>query len=168
MPGEPATLSDLDILLALNGDYVRSVQNSDVARFDQILASEFFCSNPDGTLVDRAGFLTQTARRYEAQTRLQAASALFGPSKKEERSREEVAVILRFASSMLRDIEALNAGADQTVLANPMITNDLTALARSFSGDRARDAFGALDKALMALERNAGVKVVAEWLAVQI
>ena len=113
-------------------------------------------------------FLTQTARRYEAQTRLQAASALFGPSKKEERSREEVAVILRFASSMLRDIEALNAGADQTVLANPMITNDLSALARSFSGDRARDAFGALDKALMALERNAGVKVVAEWLAVQI
>ena len=62
MPGEPAPVSDLAILLALNDDYIRSVQNSDVARFDQILAPEFFCSNPDGTLVDRAGFLTQTAR----------------------------------------------------------------------------------------------------------
>ena len=69
---------------------------------------------------------------------------------------------------MLRDIEALNAGADQQVLANPMLTDDLTALARSFTGDRARGAFSALDQALAALERNAGIKVVAEWLAVQI
>ena len=53
--------SDLDILLALNRDYIRSVQTSDVRRFDEILADDFYCSNPDGSLVDRAGFLTQTA-----------------------------------------------------------------------------------------------------------
>jgi DNA polymerase-3 subunit delta' len=111
--------------------------------------------------------LMQTARRGDAQTKLQAATALIGPPKK-ERSREELSVILRFASSMLRDIEALNAGADHSVLANPVVTGDLTKLARAFDGDRARDAFGAVDQALMALERNAGVKVVAEWLAVQI
>jgi DNA polymerase III subunit delta' len=111
--------------------------------------------------------LMQTARRSDAQTRLQAAGTLIGPQKK-ERSREELAVILRFASSLLRDIEALNTGADQSVLANPLVTSDLTELARAFNGDRARDAFGAVDQALMALERNAGVKVVAEWLAVQI
>jgi DNA polymerase III subunit delta' len=111
--------------------------------------------------------LMQTARRGDTQTRLQAASALVGAPKK-ERSREEMAVILRFASSMLRDIEALNAGADASVLANPIVTGDLTDLAREFSGDRAREAFSAVDQALMALERNAGIKVVAEWLAVQI
>ena len=56
-----APQSDLDILLALNRDYIRSVQTSDVRRFDEILADDFYCSNPDGSLVDRAGFLTQTA-----------------------------------------------------------------------------------------------------------
>ena len=54
--------SDHDLLTALNRDYIDSVQNSDVKRFDEILAPEFFCSNPDRTLVDRAGFLKQTAQ----------------------------------------------------------------------------------------------------------
>ena len=55
-------MSDLDILLDLNHDYIRSVQTSDVKRFDEILAEEFYCSNPDGSLVDRKAFLEQTAR----------------------------------------------------------------------------------------------------------
>jgi Domain of unknown function (DUF4440) len=54
-------MSDLDELTSLNRDYVASVQNSDVKRFDEILAQEFYCSNPDKSLVDRAGFLKQTA-----------------------------------------------------------------------------------------------------------
>src|SRR5689334_130425 len=54
--------SDYEQLLNLNRDYVRSVQTCDVARFSEILASEFFCTNPDGSLVDRGGFLQQTAR----------------------------------------------------------------------------------------------------------
>ena len=53
---------DLEQLAALNRDYVASVQNCDVKRFDEILAPEFYCSNPDKTLVDRAAFLEQTAR----------------------------------------------------------------------------------------------------------
>jgi hypothetical protein len=50
------------ILAALNTDYINSVQHSDVKRFDEILAPEFYCSNPDGSLVDRAAFLKQTAK----------------------------------------------------------------------------------------------------------
>jgi len=53
--------NDVDELMALNRDYVASVQNSDVKRFDEILADDFYCSNPDKSLVDRAGFLRQTA-----------------------------------------------------------------------------------------------------------
>ena len=53
---------DLAELAKLNQDYVASVQNSDVKRFDQILAADFYCSNPDKSLVDRAAFLQQTAR----------------------------------------------------------------------------------------------------------
>src|ERR1700709_2190196 len=52
---------DIDELTALNRDYVASVQNSDVKRFNEILAPEFYCTNPDKSLVDRAGFLKQTA-----------------------------------------------------------------------------------------------------------
>jgi len=53
--------SDHDILVDLNRDYINSVQNNDVRRFDEILAPEFYCSNPDRSLVDRSGFLKQTA-----------------------------------------------------------------------------------------------------------
>jgi ketosteroid isomerase-like protein len=58
---DPQAKSDLDLLLDLNRDYIRSVQESDAQRFDEILANDFFCSNPDGSLVDRQGFLKQTA-----------------------------------------------------------------------------------------------------------
>jgi ketosteroid isomerase-like protein len=58
---EKAMSNDLEELTALNHDYVASVQNSDVKRFDEILAQDFYCSNPDKSLVDRTGFLKQTA-----------------------------------------------------------------------------------------------------------
>ena len=54
--------NDLAELTRLNHDYVASVQNSDVRRFDEILAADFYCSNPDKSLVDRAAFLHQTAK----------------------------------------------------------------------------------------------------------
>jgi ketosteroid isomerase-like protein len=60
-PRETEMPTDREILEALNRDYIDSVQNSDVRRFEQILADEFYCSNPDGSLVDRPGFLRQTA-----------------------------------------------------------------------------------------------------------
>lgn len=53
---------DVETLIALNRDYIHSVQHGDVRRFDELLAEDFRCSNPDGSLVDRAGFLAQTAR----------------------------------------------------------------------------------------------------------
>src|SRR3954469_25164393 len=57
-----AAPSHHDALLALNRDYINSVQRSDVKRFDEILAPEFYCSSPDGTLVDRAAFLAETTK----------------------------------------------------------------------------------------------------------
>jgi ketosteroid isomerase-like protein len=57
-----AVETDLDILRDLNHDYIQSVQRGDVQRFDEMLADDFLCSNPDGTLIDRNAFLQQTAR----------------------------------------------------------------------------------------------------------
>jgi ketosteroid isomerase-like protein len=58
----PTGASDLEILTKLNDDYIQSVQHSNVKRFEEILADDFLCSNPDGTLIDRQAFLAQTAR----------------------------------------------------------------------------------------------------------
>src|SRR5258708_25179034 len=62
MNTDTATRSELDALTSLNRDYIHSVQHGDVQRFGEILAEDFLCSNPDGSLVDRRQFLAQTAR----------------------------------------------------------------------------------------------------------
>ena len=54
--------SDHDLLVKLNDDYIHSVQHGDVQRFKEILADDLLCSNPDGTLIDKAQFLVQTAK----------------------------------------------------------------------------------------------------------
>lgn len=54
--------SDLETLQQLNRDYIRSVATSDVAWFEENLAVDFININADGSLVERAGFITQIAR----------------------------------------------------------------------------------------------------------
>jgi ketosteroid isomerase-like protein len=56
------TGTDLEMLQALNRDYIDSVQAGNVGRFAELLAEDYYCSNPDGSLVDRNGFLEQTAK----------------------------------------------------------------------------------------------------------
>ena len=53
---------DLDTLTALNRDYTASVQKGDVKRFEEILAADFMCSTPDGSLLDKAGYLKLVAQ----------------------------------------------------------------------------------------------------------
>ena len=53
---------DVDTLTALNRDYTASVQKGDVRRFEEILADDFMCSTPDGSLLDKAEFLKLTAQ----------------------------------------------------------------------------------------------------------
>ena len=54
-------MSDTEVLADLNRDYISSVQKSDVKRFGEILSDDFLNTNPDGSLVDKAGFLEQIA-----------------------------------------------------------------------------------------------------------
>lgn len=61
MASSTDTRSDHDTLVALNRDYIAAVQSGDVRRFQEILAEDFLCSNPDASLVDKARFLAQTA-----------------------------------------------------------------------------------------------------------
>jgi ketosteroid isomerase-like protein len=54
--------TDQTLLESLNREYIRSVSEADVRWFDANLAEDFVNSNPDGSLVDRAGFLAQIGR----------------------------------------------------------------------------------------------------------
>jgi ketosteroid isomerase-like protein len=65
---DTASTADLDTLHQLNRNYVRSVEQADERWFDEHLAADFLNSNPDGTLVDRAGFLAQIAKGSSVTT----------------------------------------------------------------------------------------------------
>ena len=82
--------------------------------------------------------------------------------------REQLATHLRAMASLLRDVELLSTRADVRGLANPDVQPALERLAATYRGERGVRAFTAVDRALVALERNAGVKVVADWVVLQL
>ncbi len=55
------TATDLDLLRDLNQAYLDSVRTGDVDRFQELLADDFRCSTPEGTLLDKMQFLARTA-----------------------------------------------------------------------------------------------------------
>jgi DNA polymerase-3 subunit delta' len=81
--------------------------------------------------------------------------------------REHLAVHLRAMATLLRDVELVAANGDRRTLANPDVESSFGRLT-PFRGDRGMHAFEAIDEALIAIERNAGVKIIADWVATQI
>jgi ketosteroid isomerase-like protein len=56
------TERDRAVLADLNRNYIRSVDEADVAWFDANLAADFCNTNPDGAFIDRKAFLAQIGR----------------------------------------------------------------------------------------------------------
>jgi DNA polymerase-3 subunit delta' len=82
--------------------------------------------------------------------------------------REQLALRLRAMASLLRDAALLASRADANSLANPDVRPVLDKLAKAYGGDRGLKAFESIDRALAALTGNAGVKVVADWIVLQL
>jgi DNA polymerase-3 subunit delta' len=82
--------------------------------------------------------------------------------------RDQLSTHLRAMASLLRDIELLVTVADANALANPDVRPLLERLAPAFGGDRGLNAFRAVDRALVALDRNASPKIVADWLVLEL
>ena len=82
--------------------------------------------------------------------------------------RGQLTAHLRAMASLLRDIELLATRADEGGLANPDVRPALDRLMQAYQGPRGVRAFAAVDRALVALERNAGVKIVADWLVLEL
>ena len=113
--------------------------------------------------------LAQAAGAADARKRIGIAQELLaGTGAGGARDREQLASHLRAMSSILRDIELIALEHDDSVpLANADVRTALDRLT-AFRGPRGVDAFAAVDQALVALDRNAGVKVVADWLVLQL
>ena len=109
--------------------------------------------------------LTYAASGDEPRRRVEGAKELLG--KGDSVDRAQLAVYLRAIASLLRDVAVLSTGADQQALANPDVRRGLEGL-NMFHGNRGVRAFEAVDTALAALERNAGVKVVSDWVLVNL
>jgi DNA polymerase III subunit delta' len=114
-----------------------------------------------------AGLLEEVAGARDPRRRLQGAKALLGTGKKAG-DRQELTRRLEAVSSILRDVGVLVAGADERALANADLRPLLDRLQRSFDRERALRAFSAVDRALVALDRNASVKIVADWVSLKI
>lgn len=125
-------------------------------------------------LLEHAARGADPARRFEAARALTpkgsggaraSAAPRLGSGQGE---RDQLAVCLRSAAALLRDLGMLATGADSRMLANPDLERELAPLAKSYDSERSMRAFLAVDRALAALERNASPKVVADWLVLQL
>ena len=56
--------SDLEVLLELNRNYVRSALESDVRWYSENLSEDFYITAPDGVLLNREAFLKRIANPY--------------------------------------------------------------------------------------------------------
>jgi DNA polymerase III subunit delta' len=116
---------------------------------------------------DAATLLLRAASAADLTGRLAIARSVVG-EKKPERTRQDMQALLHMASSIVRDVSVLHAGADRRLLANGDMGDTLDRLARALSPAAARQAFATLDRGLGALERNAGAKLVTEWICAEI
>ena len=112
--------------------------------------------------------LEQTARVSDPARRIESAKDLVPKKSSAATERDQLAVRLRVMASLLRDIGILANRADVHSLANADLQAPLSRLSEAFDRERSMRAFGAVDRALAALERNASPKVVADWLVLQL
>jgi DNA polymerase-3 subunit delta' len=111
--------------------------------------------------------LKQAAATADPRQRLDGSKDLLeNTGKGSAEDRNQVATHLRAMASLVRDVELLSTRAD-VALANEDVRSEIERLS-AFRGDRGIRAFTTIDQALEAIAGNAGVKVVADWVMVNL
>jgi DNA polymerase-3 subunit delta' len=142
---------------------IASTADGSIGRALNVSAGEFVESRDVAVRV-----LKQVARSDDPRRRIDVAKDLLPKASGSGRSdREQLATYLRSIASLLRDVELIAADADRGALANPGVQTELEGLA-AFRGARGVQAFATVDRALVALDRNAGVKTVVDWVLVNV
>jgi DNA polymerase-3 subunit delta' len=112
--------------------------------------------------------LEKAASQNDPARRVETAQQLITKPPSGVTDRDQLATHLRAMAVLLRDVEVLATGADERTLANADVRPALERLSNTYCGERGTRAFAAVDRALFALQRNAGVKLVADWLVLQL
>jgi DNA polymerase-3 subunit delta' len=112
--------------------------------------------------------LSQAAAQHDPARRIESAKELLTKPAAGNSERDQLATHLRAMAVLLRDVEVIATGADEKALANADVRSGLERLSGTYRGERGTRAFQAVDRALAALQRNAGVKLVADWLVLQL
>lgn len=115
-----------------------------------------------------AHVLEQTARLSDPARRIEVAKDFSGAKSSSASERDQLSACLRALASLLRDVGVLTVGGNADGLANADLRDLLDRVAPVFEGARGVRAYGAVDRALAALERNASPKVVADWLVLEL
>jgi DNA polymerase-3 subunit delta' len=115
---------------------------------------------------DAALALLSAVAGDRTMTKLKAAVA-FTQHDSDRRDREALSMRLVMLSSFLRDLAAIGAGEEGRV-SNTDMAADLARLSGTFDRGRVLDAWAAIERAQAALSRNAGPKIVADWVALTI
>jgi hypothetical protein len=92
--------------------------------------------------------------------------------------RDQLATHLRAMASLVRDVELLSTSADRrhstrlgaapAPSGGPALASPELERLSAYRGERGVRAFTAIEQALVALDRNAGVKIVADWVLLQL
>ena len=109
-----------------------------------------------------AASIPDLSRRIDAARELHPKAGDAGAA-----AREQLASYLHGMASLLRDAEVVSACAEVPLM-NPDAETVVERLAHTYGGDRGVRAYAAIDRALEALDRNAGAKVVADWIMLQL
>lgn len=112
--------------------------------------------------------LMQAAQSADVRRRLEGARDLLAKTGAGVvTEREHVSLHLRAMASLIRDVELLASGGDPGTLANADVHDQLGRLS-AYQGERGLRAFAAVDQAMIALDRNASPKLVADWLVLHL
>jgi len=113
--------------------------------------------------------LELAAASDEPRQRIEAAKELLvntGAGGREDR--EQLASHLHAMASLIRDVELLSSRGASGGLANPSVRPEIERLTKAYQGKRGLSAFESVDRALAALDSNASVKIVADWLVLKL
>ena len=167
----PLEAADVATWLEREGgvDQTRAHAVAAVAGGSLTAALEIAQSGVEGVRASAQRVLERVAGARDPRARLDATREIVGKGRDTGASeRESLAVHLQALASLLRDLGVLSTRAGGAALANADLAGPLGALSSAFDADRACRGFGAVDRALSALDRNASPKLVADWLVLQL
>lgn len=125
-------------------------------------------SDAEATEVARR-VLERAALSDEPRQRIEVAKELLvntGAGGREDR--DQLASHLHAMASLIRDVELVSIRGASAMLANPDVRPGIERLTKAYQGKRGLNAFESVDRALAALDGNASVKIVADWLVLQL